>query len=377
MCQSIHYKLLIHSTLYLKPSDGLWGSMVEGNENQWNGMVGALMKKSVDLCSVDMAFTPKRSEVIRFGTAQSMSKMSIVTKSLPAHQNMDFKAFIHIFRAGPWLTCFSYLLVLSIIMTAVNVIFCRGNNMMENIGSVYAYSLQRGEIRATQGVKGEFTLKIMTITALFTLFVLFNFYTAFLTSLMSANGDVRSFNKFEDLIDHGFSIITVKSFFLRDVLIESAEKHTDIAYLVEKMDADKDYVEGLHEIPRRLFNSKSAIVLNQEVARDMGDTIHFHSALSHLFQWEVTGFTYPIDSEFAGCFNFHINKFKENGLIEHILKKWSSSRSGRVPQTMSHDVETPFAINLHNVAFLVLVLVVGCGISVTLCLLEYLVVYWL
>ena len=345
--------------------------MVDGNKNQWNGMVGELMKKAVDLCSLDLTFTPERSKVIKFGTALSMSKMSIVTKSLPANQNMDLTAFINIFHINTWVAYFTSVIVLAISMTAVNGIFCGSFNILDNLGTLYTYFLMRGDISKTNGAPGELTLRILTITALLMLFVMFNFYTAFLTSLMSASGDQGGFRTVKELIDQEYNIVTVKSSFLHTVLEESAKKNPHMAFLVENMDPDKDYLESFDTIPKRLQKDKSAIVVNQEFANGMGRAIQFHSDLSHLFQWEVTGFGYPTDSEFAGCFNYHINKMKESGFLMHIIRKWVDSGDEKPPKGVEQGQENFFAINFNNVAFVVLIMVFGCGTSVTICALEF------
>ena len=372
MCLSI--VSLLCSTLYEVPADGLWGNIVDEKNNTWNGIVQLLKEKAADLCTAELSLTPERASVIRFGTVMMSSKMSIITKVLPAVQNLDLMAFLKIFHIQSWMVYLVYILGFALVMTAVQNIFkspCLG--IAGNLSSLLIYSLQLGEV-GVQNVPGAMTIKILTISALFMLYIVYSFYAAFLTSLMSLKSEQWKIDSFDDLITQGYSIITMKESFIHSVMKDFAIKDASIAQLVDNMDSERDYLNSYFEIGERLKSSKSVVIASKDKTKDMGaGLIQFHSKLSKYFPAQRGGFGYPTDSEFADCFDYHLNKMKESGVLGDIMAKWAiKGNSGkRSHQGRKESIpESAFPINLQNVAFLVLVLLIGCGSSVLLCALE-------
>ena len=367
---------LFGSTLYEKPSDGLWGNIVDMKNNKWNGIVKELMEKSADFCSAELTISPQRSKVIRFGTTLTSSKMSIITKLLPAAQNMDLMAFLKIFHIHSWLSYFVYLCVFALTMTAVQNIFQSSSiGILQKLSNLLMYSLQLGEINIqAKNVSGTLTIKVLTISALFMMFILYNFYSAFLTSLMSSQNEPKKINSFQDLVTQDYKIVTMKASFIHSIMKEYAKKDSSIAQLVQNMNPESDYLSTLGEIGQRLLSSKSAAIAGEDKTEVMGGSlIQFHSGLSNFFPVIRRGFGYPLDSEFAGCFDYHLNKIKESGVLSYIIAKWTRPIHSEGIANGDLTSENAFEIDLQNVAFLVLTLLIGCGASVVLCLFEIII----
>ena len=71
---------------YVHSIDGFWGRPI-GNDDElkneiphlgWNGMVGMLIKKTVDICTSGLAVNPSRSEVIKFGKVEFMLVLEFI-----------------------------------------------------------------------------------------------------------------------------------------------------------------------------------------------------------------------------------------------------------------------------------------------------------
>ncbi len=96
---------------------------------------------------------------------------------------------------------------------------------------------------------------------------------------------------------------------------------------------------------------------------DFQKLLHFEDAISTQISIGL-----PRGSELRRCLDFHILDMKQSGILKNILDKWLM----KIPQDMSNRIFVPDAkpLGFDNLFFLAIIITIGCGLSLTLLLIE-------
>lgn len=293
--------------------------------------------------------------------------MSVVTNKLLPKSSVDLMAFILVFDFTSWAVLLVFILLISVTMTGMDLCFNGKQQYWKNLGSLYLYTLQTGDIQPDH--HRTLTQRVVTLTTLTLMYIFYNYYTAFLTSLMSLKGLPGELNSFQDLLDQDYTMVIIKASYAHSVMTKTARDHIGMAQLVSQMDPSQDHLSDYDTVYRRLLSSKSASLLTLLDTRLAAPGTQYHHSLENHFPSERTGLSYPLDSEFEELMSYHLHMARESGTLRKVLQKWDVEDNGELTPLI-REVATPFALQPSNLAFLGIIISGGCGFSVIICLLE-------
>ncbi len=198
------------------PDDQSWGIPL-GN-GSWNGIVGMVQKKEVDIGVAPLAVTLERSEVIDFLPDLFFKTRVALHIVNPAYvdasfDSVNFLAYVRVFAPGAWL-----------LLLAIFVLICVGHYaaMKRNpfphqhisLSGAASSSLEFAYKNALQldiafTVKG-FSSKVFLLTTSAFSIVIMAHYEAMITSFMTQKTQLPEIDSFADTIDLGYQVVVEK-----------------------------------------------------------------------------------------------------------------------------------------------------------------------
>ena len=156
--------------------------------------------------------TEERAQVVDFGPAMSKPRISFLVrkKDEPEGGIMEVWAFIKIFSVQIWIWMAGFVLVMAVAFLAIaNLVSKEAVNtdserfsIMNSIAMVCLLLVQK-EYPLSVSKKSSRTLYL---TLLFGAFLLFSYYSAFLTSLITAKLQPEKIKSFKEIFDLGYKV---------------------------------------------------------------------------------------------------------------------------------------------------------------------------
>ncbi len=198
----------------IEPPDAQWGIM---NENgKFNGIVGQLENEMGDFSSAGLNVILQRSQVIDFGVPFYQSMMTMIRKKSQRKPAINLLVFAHIFHPTVWLIIITSILIYSLTYIFINF----KHNDQEPTGIIKAIAINlRILIQLNYPIKiNTKSTKIFFLTICLSSFILFSFYTADLTSLMTSGPIPNQIRSLSDAYDVGLSVLITKGTALQTVI---------------------------------------------------------------------------------------------------------------------------------------------------------------
>ena len=186
---------------YYTPPDGRFGG--RDPDGSWNGMVGMLVRKEVDVLCGPLAVTFSRSEVIDYTTSfrRSGTGSVLVMKKgrIPA---MNFWAYASTFTRESQAVTAASILALALGIATIEV----GNggqfSILAQLGFVSLLYMQRDSNFA----KNSMSKKMAFLTTSLTGFLIFCYFSGMTTSLMTSGSLKLDIRSFDDIIPNDVQV---------------------------------------------------------------------------------------------------------------------------------------------------------------------------
>lgn len=202
-------KIMNFDVEWTSPEDGEWG--IKNASGEWNGIIEDLRTKKADLCSAGLTVTADRRVVVDFTAEIIEDPITLVTLK-PKGEEMNFNAFIYIFKPEAWIIIIICLIISAIALACIS---CKLNhkihvpsdseefNIINAIGFVFMVMLQRDYTI----VKGSQSSKLLSLVTCFFAFLIFTYYSAFLTSIMTTTSPPAYIESFQDVLDQDLDLV--------------------------------------------------------------------------------------------------------------------------------------------------------------------------
>lgn len=194
----------------IEPPDGQWG--VELEDGKFNGIVGMMQNGSGDLSSAGLTILIERSQVMDYSMSFYQGIFTMVTKASDGKPAINYLVYVHIFSLLTWAIIFITIIAYAIAFASISKFDIEDLHDVtdhEEFGVLHGLALNLRMLgQLDYPIKKEaLTTKILFLFTAFFSFILFCFYTADLTSLMTTGPAPSQIRTFQDAFDAGMTLI--------------------------------------------------------------------------------------------------------------------------------------------------------------------------
>ena len=336
-----------------------------------------MREKLTDICSGGMAISYATSPLAIDRQAQTLL-VGIENSTAP-----DAWVYTQVFDTTQWLIYYAILILISVALLLLNILIKRshydsqGIRTYDGLVMTSLFFIQQGS-HPEVGQPASKRITALT-TALLTLLV-FIYYSNDITSKMTAGTPPTPIRTFEDVLDHGYKVIIVGSYYyglLRNSKNGSAKQVVYQNHFAEFLENIQNYEEAIYwkqktyeqfieeggqELPWWYeWNQQNLRMAAEKIKNDPETLFYCASSCLHKQIKEGTvlaldmddtyytlgGFGLPTDSEYLSMFNHYLLKAFERGILHRISNSWL--RDSKAPIKIGITEPEPLGIN--NVMF--------------------------
>ncbi|XP_065316839.1 glutamate receptor 2-like isoform X2 [Gordionus sp. m RMFG-2023] len=358
--------------------DGKYGAIDENN--QWNGVVGELIRQEADLAVAPLTITSARERVIDFSKPFMDLGISIMVKKPTQHVTGIF-SFLNPLSNSIWTCIILGYVSVSVVMYLVSRfnpdewklqdnVFTNDFTLSNCFWFVLGAFMQQGCDINPRSLSGRSTASVWWF---FTL-IMISSYTANLAAFLTVERMNSPINNVDDL-----SKQTEIKYGTLDAGSTKAFFHTSKVSVYEKMwqfmSTQKPSVfvkitqEGIDKV--RKSKGKYAYLLESTTNdytnnRKPCDTIKVGDNLDS----KGYGVATPLDSDLREAITFAVLKLREDGDLQKLKNKWWYDKGECGPNTGTSDIAKN-ELTLSNVAGIFYILIGGLCISLIMAILEF------
>ena len=305
--------------------------------------------------------TIERLEGVDFPEPIGTDKITLMSASKGATENMNLYAYVNIIKPQAWIIfimavfilTFSYFILMTFSMERAK--FSLGDSM-----ALILLLLAQRDLDHPKSTK---SIKIIFLVSVFFGYLTYSYYSAILTSLMATSPPKKCISSFQDVLDYDLSVTTWRSSAMEQYLITADAKSP----------VNKVYPKNVASVDS--YEEQVGLALNQG-GLIWGSIIEF-SRVPRIYIHDISehrnieyGFMLQKDSEFTPLFNYHILLLKQTGVIKQILDIWLNQRKPK--ELLDEEKSDYFSLGFSNLTFPFLALLLGILISVVLFCTEFL-----
>ena len=356
------------------PPDNSWGAQdASGN---WTGLVGQLTSNEVDMVTGGLVNDENRAKVISIsiGIIQETFTLSMKRKS---GGSFNITAYIDLLYPTTWLTIILSGLIVALLFLLIQALevetFHDNEEKFSFLSAISLVALVLLQLSHPISVnKGP--SRILFYSLCMGSFLLFGFYTADLTSLMTAASPAMDVNTLEEVVTlHGYQVIVFKAS-AAAALFENSNPSQPYynPYQLTMKSNPNAYIDYSVDIAEHLLQNENLAFFGLK---------NYFVGQSDIVQADVLG-SYNIElgialqknSEFLPMFNYYLTKMRESGLAGRVLRKWEESTSMSLKGTdQETQPTTATALSFTNVMLPFLFMISGIVVAISCSLFEFVI----
>ncbi|XP_021924650.1 glutamate receptor ionotropic, kainate 4-like [Zootermopsis nevadensis] len=244
------------STSYYTAADSAFG--VEMVNGRWNGLLGMIDRKEIDVISTDILMDRKRLGIVNFMNPLFEVRTYMFIRS-PKKSDMDWENFLKPFSTGLWMAILGVILVLSVFYF-IGIKVCRKYNeesegiwtfrLYDSVFYIYYSFCQQAQ---SDPVVYSTSCRVLSVTTYLTAVVLLVGYSGFLISYLTFRTTELPFTSFGHFLQAGTHRLGVLSNSTHYVHFkESTNPNMQQLFLryifPNKADHPKSFLEGLQRV---------------------------------------------------------------------------------------------------------------------------------
>ncbi len=315
--------VLNFQTVWVRPKDGSWGRL--GKDGRWNGIVRELVDQEADFSSGGLNMNTVRAKHVDFAVGLTEMISSITMGRLKQRQTINFQAYVNVFSGSTWLIFFSLTmgLVLSwwyLRKTGVDVLHRPEDHETFGITNAIAVvsiaMIQKEYYLATRSTTAKI---IFNVTGLFAFFM-FAYYSAVLTSLMTAVTPSLQLRSFADILKFGLKVFVWKDSTPALDMLDAKEgtAQSKVYKDMKKRGHQSSFAESQKEIEERLYHYPDYAYYGPTTAFLNNPKVKVFRIQER--RSSQVSIVLGKDSEFTKPFNHHLMKFRESGMLSLLYK---------------------------------------------------------
>ena len=356
MSQDLNFKV---KTIH--PTEGKFGSLVSGpigdpEAQVWDGVVGDLKTGLADVSFTDISESYERKQVINILHGLKEARFSfIIHGSLGDKQEivLDFGQTFH---------PFAWMAILGTLGIFIMLYKLTSKATIKHACTGFVY------IAFQQDPKFSFdsaSRRMVLITTCLFSCLIFTVFNANLTSIMTVSVESSKLESYQNILDHGFSVVTLKSTFEETILV-SAENNTNSAFHKirrQQLSSGFEFPATLEECQQLLMTSRTAFFAQQYAFKFPGST---DVAVKNPIR-AFASIGLPLGSEFEELFSHVLMRYIEHGIINQL----SLFIKDELPKEPKHESVEGTPTTFTNISQVFIMFFYGVGLAVIVVLLEY------
>uniref|UniRef100_A0A0C9RN71 Gria1 protein n=1 Tax=Fopius arisanus TaxID=64838 RepID=A0A0C9RN71_9HYME len=287
--------------------------------SKWNGVIGTLQRNEVDMAISEFSMTHKRLDMVDFTIPIAVGYTRIYIQK-PNGAHVKWNAYFKAFAMDVWMVIIGLLVTIPLFLTLIKYKrrkFCLFPLVVEHYSYVWGIYCQQGLSEFPE----ETPLRIVYLSIFISSLVVSAAYAASLISFLAVSSSCLPFNTMEQFADDGtYKLVVLKDSSDYDTLRTSNE--TIASKMMALMKPNHKLPQTLEEGFDQVCNERVAFVTNEAMKDAMLTGIPCEIASIKTGRIETLGMIMPLHSEYTPLVNFHIQRFRDNGVLERLKKEY-------------------------------------------------------
>ncbi|XP_046821722.1 glutamate receptor ionotropic, kainate glr-3-like isoform X1 [Vespa crabro] len=295
-------------------------------EKSWSGAMGELYAGHADICLSDFSMTSARLNIVDFTLPLLTSKNYLYIKK-PQLFAINWSSYFLVFSNFVWIAMFGILIFASILLAFFKIRYETDRNigylLIDNFLEIWGIFCQQGLVDFPE----ISSLKIAYLSIFFLAVVLSAAYSAALISFLTSDVTILPFHSLEGFIADGtYQLIVLRGTSDYDLLVNSGDP------LGKKL---RKFMLKDEELPINIIEGVKKICENPKLAFYSSDEIN------KIVNFKMPCDMFPIETgrmdnlamilsknnPFRDVINFHLQKFINNGMMNHLKETTSKMKS--------------------------------------------------
>ncbi len=339
------------------PADRKWGARAA--DGSYNGIIGVLERREVDISITALSMDVERQRVIDFTHPICRQETTLIVKQ-QNQTRVDLNVYFYALSIGSWFGVAVSVALISVVITLPK--WFAGGFMCTHIMEALAKTLLHLGQRDGLFKETKISTRIVFFTSCLFGCLIFSCYSANLTSSM-VNQEVPVVSSLRQVLDGGYRLAMYRDTYLYDAFrqAESGTLHNEVFQKLIKDDpgATYDSADEAHQMFRTNGPKFGAFDLELTFVafEDLDPVKQFDDKWIVKCAWGLVK-----ESEFTDFFNHHLLKLKQSGFFNRLELKWKLQHMSRTKTMMRREQGIP-ALGYDNSLFPFVALSMGAAAS--------------
>ncbi|XP_043669881.1 glutamate receptor ionotropic, delta-2-like isoform X2 [Vespula pensylvanica] len=336
---------------------GIWNS----EENTWSGAIGEIYEGRADISLSDFSMTSARLNIVDFTFPLLLSENCLYIQE-PKKFAIKWSSYFITFSKSIWIAVFGILIFTSVLLLLPKI----KNETDRNIGHLLSDNFLEIWGIFCQQALSEFPHRYSLRIAYFSIFllavVLSAAYSAALISFLTSVIQTLPFYSLEDFVEDGtYQFLVARGTANYDLISKSADPLAKklMKLMPEKEKLPINILEGFRSI---CTNRKQAIYTSVEVKKSLDLKIPCNVVAIKTGRIDSLSIILSKHNPFTGTMNFHLQKFINNGMMNHLKDTTFKKNFNAI---MQHQ-----PVPIVNVVTLLFLILIGVIFSVFILIIE-------
>ncbi|XP_011308638.1 glutamate receptor-like [Fopius arisanus] len=319
-----------------------------GATSNWTGLIGRVYRNEADIGVADVLMLPERHKAVYFSVPMITGAYHVYFKKLE-QSNVSWNAYFKVFTVGVWLTIIGLILTMPILLTVMQInikkhdLFSR---FCEEYLCIWGIFCQQGWI----DFANETPVQILQLSISLTALLIYIVYATLMTSVIAVSSSFRPFTTLEGFVADG----TYKFIVLNESIFYNRYKRSNETLFKGMMSLMKPrhllpttYPEGFKQV----CNERVGFYANEIAMKFYRHSLSCNTISITAGPQETMALILPKGSDLINIVNYYIQRFKYNGMLRRLEKKYTGSSE---PEISHHS-----PVHLQEITPVVFVLFVG------------------
>ncbi len=327
----------------------------------------------MDLSTAGLSISSDRTEVMDFSIGLYEDQLTIMQAINYENKAFNVMAYLHIFDLYSWLTCGVIVALLALCFALIswtNIEQFHDANDSEHFGYLNGIALVVIAV-----IQRDYCIKVannssrllFNVTCIFG-FLIFAYYNAVLTSLMTSDPQMTSIDSFRDIYENNIRIFTWGGT-SASTAFKNSKPGSYMKMVYDRMiaeDPNNFELYSMSLIMKRVLANPSNVYFGSTVASVGDSRIHIRQIEETITSQSALGF--PSNSEIQPLFNFHLQQMYDTGLLKVLCTRWTTEGVDSLEAVQEQQASI---LDYNNLFFPFAIVVGGGAVSVILLILEW------
>ncbi|XP_044006002.1 probable glutamate receptor, partial [Aphidius gifuensis] len=329
------------------------------DKKKWSGLMRKLSKNEADIGVAALTITSRRLDVVDFTLPLITAKSKLYLK-LQDGADVNWFGYFQSFDTITWATILGIIITTPILLTLIKFNYGQGTILslfVDNFLDVWGIFCQQGLYE----FPNEASLRVALVSIFLTAIVVSAAYSASLISNLATSSKNLPFNNIEEFADQKtWKLIVLKDSADFDLYAESDD------VILKKM---FKLMRPLHLLPTSVNQAfeqvcEKKVVFYVSDALKQAQNINMSCDLVSIDtgRIESLAMTLPRGSEFTRLINYHIQRFRDNGMLNRLKQKYFIKSN---PPNKDHN-----EVSFSGITPILIVVIIGVLISLLILIIE-------